>query len=59
MSQAVRQGPENGKRGELTVSLPVELLERLKGFCREMRIAPDVVVERALLEYFHEGDVSH
>lgn len=49
----------NGERDELTVRLPVELVERLMAFCREMHIVPDVVVERALIEYFREGDISH
>ena len=59
MSQAGKRGTGNGERDELTVSLPVDIVERLRAFCREMKITPDIVVERALIEYFREGDVSH
>jgi hypothetical protein len=43
----------------VTVSLPTELADRLADFCREHRILADLVVERALIEYFREGDMSH
>ena len=46
-------------REPLTVTLPVEVLDRLKAFCREYGVTPDQVVERALEEYFREGDMSH
>lgn len=46
-------------RERITVTLPAGLHERLSAFCREMKIPPDLVVERALAEYFREGDVSH
>jgi hypothetical protein len=39
--------------------LPVVLLDRLREFCREYRVTPDMVVERALADYFREGDMSH
>ncbi|MCL5966672.1 MAG: hypothetical protein M1550_05640 [Deltaproteobacteria bacterium] len=59
MSEAGKRKPGNGERDELTVSLPADIVERLRAFCREMKITPDIVVERALIEYFREGDVSH
>jgi hypothetical protein len=43
----------------VTVSLAAELADRLAEFCREHRILADLVVERALIEYFREGDMSH
>lgn len=55
-----RQGKGgNGGREQVTVSLPVELMETLREFCRDKRVMPDLVVERALMEYFREGDISH
>lgn len=51
--------PGNGGREEITVSLPAEIAERLSSFCREKKIPPDRVVERALADYFREGDMSH
>jgi hypothetical protein len=53
------KGEANLRRGQVTVTLPVELHEKLLDFCREMRVSPDLVVERALTDYFREGDVSH
>jgi hypothetical protein len=56
----VRQGKRgNGGREQITVSLPAELAETLRAFCRQMRVTPELVVERALAEYFREGDMSH
>jgi hypothetical protein len=57
-------GQRQGKRGDggrerITVSIPAELAETLKEFCRDKRVTPDLVVERALAEYFREGDMSH
>lgn len=49
----------NGEREQITVSLPPQLVERLQEFCREKRISADRVVERALDDYFREGDMSH
>jgi predicted transcriptional regulator len=46
-------------RTPVTVALPAETVARLNEFCREYRVTPDQVVERALEEYFREGDVSH
>jgi predicted transcriptional regulator len=43
----------------VTVTLPAELVDRLKEFCRNCRVTRDIVVERALGEYFREGDMSH
>jgi hypothetical protein len=49
----------NGEREPVTLTLPAALLDQLKEFCREYRVTPDLVVERALAEYFREGDMSH
>ena len=59
MSEGLKKTKGNGERETITVSLPPEIAERLASFCREMKIAPDLVVERALADYFREGDVSH
>ncbi|NNG47277.1 MAG: hypothetical protein HKM86_09235, partial [Deltaproteobacteria bacterium] len=53
------RGEANRRREQFTVTLPVELHEKLYDFCREMKVSPDLVVERALTDYFREGDVSH
>lgn len=50
---------KNGERETVSVTLPPELADRLKEFCREFRVPADKVVERALVEYFREGDMSH
>jgi hypothetical protein len=49
----------NGKRDLVTVSLPTELIDQLKDFCRQYKVTPERVVERALADYFREGDMSH
>ncbi|HBO69245.1 MAG TPA: hypothetical protein DD658_03505 [Deltaproteobacteria bacterium] len=59
MSEGLKKPKGNGERETITVSLKPEIAERLAAFCREMKIAPDLVVERALADYFREGDVSH
>ena len=59
MSKPGERGEENRRREQVTVMLPVELHGKLSEFCREMRVSPDLVVERALTDYFREGDVSH
>jgi metal-responsive CopG/Arc/MetJ family transcriptional regulator len=46
-------------RKEVTVLLPAELHQTLAEFCREQNVSRDLVVERALREYFREGDMSH
>ncbi len=43
----------------VTVTLPAALVDQLKEFCRNCRVTRDIVVERALIEYFREGDMSH
>jgi hypothetical protein len=48
-----------GARTQVTVTLPAELHQILAGFCREKKVSPDEVLERALTEYFREGDMSH
>lgn len=49
----------NGEREPVTVTLPSGLVDQLKDFCREYRVTADQVVERALADYFREGDMSH
>jgi len=51
----------NGERDPVlvTVTLPAVLADQLKEFCRNCRVTRDIVVERALIEYFREGDMSH
>jgi len=49
----------DGGRGAMSVTLPLEMIDRLMQFCRDYRLTPDDVVERALEEYFREGDMSH
>jgi metal-responsive CopG/Arc/MetJ family transcriptional regulator len=50
--------PERDRK-EVTVTLPAELHQTLAEFCREQKVPRDLVVERALTEYFREGDMSH
>jgi len=51
---------EKGDRREpVTVRLPEDLVATLVEFCRDKRVVPDLVVERALKDYFREGDMSH
>jgi len=61
MSGKTGGGKGNGERGSVsvTVTLPVALADQLKEFCRSYRVPRDIVVERALIEYFREGDMSH
>ena len=49
----------NGQREAVTVTLPAGQVDQLRDFCREYRVTPDQVVERALADYFREGDMSH
>jgi hypothetical protein len=51
----------NGERDPITVTvtLPAALADQLKEFCRNCRVTRDIVVERALIEYFREGEMSH
>jgi predicted transcriptional regulator len=61
MSGKKNEGTENGGREPIsvTVTLPSELVDQLKEFCRNCRVTRDIVVERALVEYFREGEMSH
>jgi hypothetical protein len=59
-------GKTGGKKGNgekdlvsVTVTLPSALVDQLKEFCRNCGVTRDMVVERALGEYFREGDMSH
>ena len=51
----------NGEREpvSVTVTLPAALFDQLKEFCRNCRVPRVIVVERALIEYFREGEMSH
>lgn len=53
-----REVPE-GSQERVAVTLPREVAERLRQFCRDYGVSPDRVVERALRDYFREGDMSH
>ncbi len=59
-------GKTGGKQGNgerepvsVTVTLSAALVDQLKEFRRNCRVPRDIVVERALIEYFREGDMSH
>ena len=59
-------GKAGGKKGNgerepvsVTVTLPAALVDQLAEFCRNCRVTREIVVERALIEYFREGDMSH
>ncbi len=47
------------RRERVAFLLLPEIVELLNAFCREKNVPPDRVVERALIEYFREGDMSH
>ncbi len=59
MSAGPKGKKGNGEREPITLTLPAALLDQLADFCREYRVTPELVVERALVEYFREGDMSH
>lgn len=59
MSEGGRRGDAKARREQVTVSLPSDLHGKLLEFCREKEVSPDLVVERALADYFREGDMSH
>jgi hypothetical protein len=59
MSATAAGSDGRGERGPVTVLLPKETVDRLMQYCIDHRVTPDEVVERALLEYFREGDMSH
>ena len=50
---------DTGRRERVTFLLLPEIVEMLRAFCRDKNVPPDRVVERALVEYFREGDMSH
>ena len=59
-------GKTGGEKGSaerepelVTVTLPSALVDQLKEFCRNCRVPRDIVIERALVEYFREGEMSH
>lgn len=59
MSEGKQRGEAPQRRKPVTVTLPAELHEKLTEFCREKKVPPDLVVARALTDYFREGDMSH
>ena len=59
MSEEGRGREVKGRREQVTVGLPSDLHGKLMEFCREKRVTPDLVVERALADYFREGEISH
>jgi len=59
MSGGGKRGEAKPRREQVTVTLPSDLHGKLLEFCREKKVSPDLVVERALADYFREGDVSH
>ena len=59
MSEQEKKEGTRAGREKITVSLPSDLHGKLVEFCREQRVSQDLVVERALADYFREGDMSH
>ena len=61
MSGKTGEEKGNGEREpvSVTVTLPAAVVDQLNEFCRNCRVTRDIVVERALVEYFREGDMSH
>jgi hypothetical protein len=59
MSEERTGRKESGEREPITFLLPADLVSTLKQFCKDYRVMPERVVERALVEYFREGDMSH
>ena len=53
------KGNEERETVSVTVTLPAALVDQMREFCRNCRVPRDIVVERALIEYFREGDMSH
>lgn len=52
-----RGGGEEKVKIETVISRDIH--RRLMDFCSEQEIEPSIVVERALEEYFHMGDIAH
>ncbi|HBX42839.1 MAG TPA: hypothetical protein DEH27_03105 [Deltaproteobacteria bacterium] len=59
MSEGGKKGEAKGRRERVTVTLPSDLHGKLLEFCRDKKLSPDLVVERALADYFREGEMSH
>ncbi len=59
MSKEGRREEAKARREQVTVSLPSDLHGKLVEFCREQKVSQDLVVERALADYFREGEMSH
>lgn len=50
---------ERKERVRIEIDISANLHRRLNDFCAQQSIDPSRVVERALEEYFHMGDVAH
>lgn len=59
MTDDIGKPKGNDGRRDITVSIPADLVEQLEAFCKEKNVAAGRVVERALIEYFREGEMSH
>ncbi len=59
MSEGGKKSEAKGRRERVTVTLPSDLHGKLLEFCRDKKLSPDLVVERALADYFREGEMSH
>ena len=59
MSEGGKKGEAKARRERVTVTLPSDLHGKLLEFCRDKKLSPDLVVERALADYFREGEMSH
>ncbi len=59
MSEGGTRGEAKAGREQVTVTLPSDLHGKLLEFCRDKKLSPDLVVERALADYFREGEMSH
>jgi hypothetical protein len=55
--EAARKNSEEKVKIETEISGDIH--RRLMDFCSEQEIEPSIVVERALEEYFHMGDIGH
>lgn len=55
----VRKKRGNEEKVTLEIQLSRYLFSRLTDFCRDQKIEASTVVERALEEYFHMGDIGH
>jgi len=59
MSAMAEGATGDGGHRPVTLLLPAGTVDRLLQFCEDHLVTPDEVVNRALEEYFREGDMSH